>query len=200
MATERPRGVASLPIRPYVSRLRKGVIPWAGKRGKLKKMARDRMIQATQCKLEGLSSSLAKSAWSHGNKDPEPQKCLVQRAPGFPCRGRLSAHINHLEKQLGEMGVQRLWVQETPNLWLELFNHIKLTEDTAWWMLSLALLNSQLTAYVGCWPSQPYELWGGHTDVVHSEGEEDFTETTGVHLSLPKDGRGAGTSEMKMVT
>jgi hypothetical protein len=72
-------------------------------------------------------------------------------------------------------------------------------------MLSLALLNSQLTPHVGCCPPQPDELWGAfcfthHMVVVYFEGEEGLTETRGVHLSFLTDGIGAMTSEMKVVT
>lgn len=55
----------------------------------MRKTARDRYTQPTQCKLGGLPSNLADSAWSNGNQDPELQKCWVQRAPGFPCLGQL---------------------------------------------------------------------------------------------------------------
>lgn len=60
--------------------------------------ARDRYTQPTQCKLGGLPSNLADSAWSNGNQDPELQKCWVQRAPGFPSLGQLEGTCKSLRE------------------------------------------------------------------------------------------------------
>lgn len=166
----------------------------------MRKTARDRYTQPTQCKLGGLPSNLADSAWSNGNQDPELQKCWVQRAPGFPSLGQLEGTGKSLRE-----ACQGMW---------ECRDSTSDSDDLS--TLSGTPPRNRVTNAVscpayfsvnfihGCCPSRPGGLWGAlcftrHTVVVHSEGEEDFEGTMGVHLGSLKDGGGAEASEMEMV-